>query len=126
MRSLESFSKRLFSSLLCFVVVSSVTGCRPADRSPDAIRQDTARATSTAVKDAKAVAKGVADGLKQKGPVNINKASEDDLQTLPGVDQATARRIVDGRPYGNASDLEKKHIVTRAEYDRIAGQVVAE
>jgi len=119
-------SLKWFSSLLCLATVIAATGCRPADRSPDAIRQDTARATSTAVKDAKAVAKGVADGLKQKGPVNINKASEDDLQTLPGVDSATAQRIVDGRPYGNSSELVKKHIVTRTEYDRIAGQVVAE
>ncbi|MGA8730167.1 MAG: helix-hairpin-helix domain-containing protein [Terracidiphilus sp.] len=113
-------------ALLCMAGFLALVGCKPADRSPDAIRQDTAKATSSVVRDAKAVAKGVADGLKAKGPVNINKASEEDLETLPGIDASAARRIIDGRPYDNASDLPKRHIVTREEYDRIAGNVVAQ
>ena len=31
--------------------------------------------------------------------MNINKASEKDLESLPGIDEAAARRIVDDRPY---------------------------
>src|SRR6266700_8220190 len=102
-----------------------LAACTPEKRSPDAIREDTAKATSEATKDAKAVAQGVVDGLKEKGPVNINQASEKDLQTLPGIDEAAARRIVDGRPYNNGSDLVKKHLISRAEYDRIATKIVA-
>lgn len=112
--------------LLCTAGLLALVGCSPADRSPDAIRQDTARATSSAVRDGKAVAKGIVDGLRTRGPVNINKATAEQLETLPGIDARTAHRIIADRPYDNASDLPKRHIVTRDEYDRIAGNVVAQ
>ena len=113
-------------TLVCMAGLLVLVGCSPADRSPDAIRQDTAKATSSAVRDGKAVAKGIVDGLKTRGPVNINKASEEDLEALPGIDARTAHRIIADRPYDNASDLPKRHIVTKEEYDRIAGNVVAQ
>ena len=80
---------------------------------------------ATGRKDAKAVAQGVVDGLKQKGPVNLNKASDSELKTLPGIDQDAAQRIIEGRPYADASELVKKHIVSKAEYDRIADKITA-
>jgi hypothetical protein len=112
-------------ALLCLTGLLALAGCSPADRSPDAIRQDTAKATSTAVRDAKAVAKGVVDGLKTRGPVNINKATAEQLEALPGIDARTAHRIIAARPYDNAHDLLQRHLVSRSEYDRIAGNVVA-
>ena len=102
-----------------------LVACTPERRSPDAIREDTARVTSEATRDAKAVAKGVVEGLREKGPVNINKASEEDLQSLPGIDAPAARRIVDGRPYDSGSELVKKHLISREEYNRIASKIVA-
>jgi len=102
-----------------------LVACTPERRSPDAIREDTARATSEAARDAKAVAKGVVEGLKEKGPVNINKASEEDLQSLPGIDAPAARRIIGGRPYDSGSELVKKHLISREEYNRIADKIVA-
>lgn len=114
--------KRLFvASLILF----SLAGCTSQQRNPDAIRQDTAKATKEVAQDAKAVAKGVEDGLKSSSTVNINKASADDLKTLPGIDDAAARRIIDSRPYEDASDLVKKKVITKHEYDQIAGKVTA-
>jgi len=103
-----------------------ITGCTPQQRSPDEIRKDTANATSQAARDAKAVAEGVVDGLKHGGSVNINKASEKDLEGLPGIDEAAARRIVDNRPYDNSYELVKKRVIPKSEYDRIAEKVVAQ
>jgi DNA uptake protein ComE-like DNA-binding protein len=40
-------------------------------------------------------------------PVDINSASEKDLETLPGVGAATARKIVAGRPYSSVDDLAR-------------------
>jgi DNA uptake protein ComE-like DNA-binding protein len=101
----------------------TVIACSPAERKPDAIRQDTAKATSEAARDAKAVVQGVEDGLKNKGPLNINKATPDQLETLPGITPAHARRIVAGQPYASSDELVKRHLVSQAEYDRIADKI---
>ena len=45
--------------------------------------------------------------------------------SLPGVDEAAARRIVDHRPYDNSTELVKKHAVSQEEYDHIAQKVTA-
>lgn len=112
-------------TILCSLSLLLLVGCTPERRSPDAIRQDTASATATAARDAKAVAEGVVDGLREKGPININKASTEDLQSLPGIDSQTADKIVAGRPYRDSNELVKRHLVSRTEYDRIASHVVA-
>jgi DNA uptake protein ComE-like DNA-binding protein len=118
---IERIMKRVLISSLFLL---SLTACTLEKRSsPDTIREDTARATKEVTQDAKAVAKGVVDGLKDKGPVNINKASSDELKKLPGIDDAAARRIIDNRPYDDSYDLVKKHAVSKNEYDQVAGNV---
>jgi DNA uptake protein ComE-like DNA-binding protein len=111
---------------LLTLALVAFTGCStPEKRSPDAIRENTAKATAAATRDVKAVAKGVVEGLREKGPVNINRASADDLATLPGIDDATANKIIAGRPYQNSYDLVKRHLITKAEYDHIANRIAA-
>lgn len=111
--------------VLLFAGLVLLTACTPEKRSPDAIREQTAKATSEAVRDAKAVSQGVVEGLKNGGAVNVNKAPEDRLQQLPGIDEAAAKRIIDRRPYDTAYDMVKKHAITKEEYDKIAGKVTA-
>ena len=114
---------RIFASIA--LVLVALTGCTPHDRSPDAIREQTAHATSTAVRDAKAITQGVVQGIKQQKTININKASAQDLSSLDGIDDETAQRIVDHRPYSDSYELVRKHIISKAEYNRISGKIEA-
>ena len=107
------------------VALIALTSCTPHERSPDEIREQTARATSTAARDAKAVAQGVVQGIKQQRTININRASADDLKSLPGIDDDAAGRIIDHRSYSDSEDLVKRHVISRAEYNRIAGKIEA-
>jgi DNA uptake protein ComE-like DNA-binding protein len=111
--------------LLVPLALIALTGCTAHDRSPDEIREQTARATSTAARDAKAVARGVVEGVKEQRTININHASADDLKRLPGVDDGAAQRILDHRPYSDSYDLVKRHVISHEEYDRIAGKIEA-
>jgi DNA uptake protein ComE-like DNA-binding protein len=57
--------------------------------------------------------------------IDINSATSKELQTLPGIGEVTAKKIIDGRPYKGKDDLVKKKIVTATEYTKIKDKVIA-
>jgi DNA uptake protein ComE-like DNA-binding protein len=86
-------------------------------------------AAKQAAQETRAIAAGVRAGLHQptaaNHPVDVNSASREQLESLPGVSATMARRIEEHRPYAHASDLVRKGVVSAEEYDRIAGDVTA-
>jgi DNA uptake protein ComE-like DNA-binding protein len=99
-----------------------LAGCSP--NNTDSLQRHTADATAAAKRDAGAIARGVAEGLARKGPLDINAASATQLQTLPGMTPELAGRIVEHRPYTSTRDLVRKRILSSAEFDRVKGQIV--
>ncbi len=55
--------------------------------------------------------------------ININKATESELDTLPGVGKVTADKIIAGRPYQKVEELLSRKIVGQATYTKIKDQV---
>ena len=98
-----------------FAVVS--LGVSPALAQP--------KTDAPAKKDAPAKTETKAMDAKKKGPLDINSASEDELKALPGIGDALAKKIVEGRPYARKDELPKKGIIPQGTYDKIKDGIIA-
>lgn len=67
---------------------------------------------------------GVKGVTSVAGKININTASISQLDTLWGVGEATANKIVEGRPYSKVEELLVKKVVKANVYERIKDEVV--
>ena len=56
--------------------------------------------------------------------VNINSANEYQLKALPGIGDAKAAKIIEGRPYKSTKELAEKKILSDTEYSKLRGMVV--
>jgi competence protein ComEA len=112
----------LFPAVILLLV--SLVGCIQPDN-PQDLKEKTAKATEDAKRDAKAIAQGIHEGWSRDRPLNLNTATKDQLQSLPGITAAEADRVIADRPYHDPEELVSRHILAKSKYDRIADLVKA-
>jgi competence protein ComEA len=103
--------RRLWIPLFALIVGSSLFlgGTQLAAQSNSgAMNSNSAKATASA-----------ADKL------DINAATKEQLDALPGIGEAYAQKIIDNRPYRTKRDLIIKKIIPQSTYDKIKDQIIA-
>ncbi len=55
--------------------------------------------------------------------VNINSASVDALDSLPGIGKVTAQKIIDNRPYSDINELLSKKVVGASVFGKIKDRI---
>lgn len=63
------------------------------------------------------------DSNQASGLIDINSATSNELDSLPGVGPVTAEKIISNRPYSSIQDLLDKKVVGQSEFEKIKDKI---
>ena len=104
------------SHCLVAVALSTLLALPAAGQTPSPSKSPNAPATATSKQTGKS---------EQDQLVDINSASAEELDKLPGVGPARAKAIIANRPYNGKDDLTQRKIIPPNVYNQIKDKVIA-
>ena len=100
-------------SLIRFLIASIVLAL-----SLGAVAQNNAGSSTAATKSS-------ATAAASANLLDINSATKEQLDALPGIGEKYSQKIIAGRPYARKNDLVQKKIIPAATYAKIKGMIIA-
>lgn len=124
-RFASSLALVAFVSALALPAVAAAQGAAPAAPAKPAQAQP-APAQAPAAKPATPPAKTTKEQAAASMPkVDINSATKEELMKVPGIGDATADKIIAGRPFKAKNELVSKKIVTESAYKKMSAHIIA-
>jgi DNA uptake protein ComE-like DNA-binding protein len=84
-----------------------------------------AASSATASGKAAQTSKPAGSATSPSEKLDINRATKDQLEALPGIGSTYSQKIIDGRPYHSKRDLLTRKIVPQKTYDGIQDKIIA-
>jgi competence protein ComEA len=115
---MTGLGRYLALSILSMLLIGPAAAQTPSQPSPSRTPPTTPPAT-------KSQSPATAGSQQQGGLVDINSASAEELDKLPGVGPARAKAIIANRPYNGKDDLIQHKILPANVYNQIKDKIIA-
>jgi competence protein ComEA len=125
---MTGLGRYLALSILSMLLIGPAVAQTPSPPSSSRTPATTPPATTppaTTPPATKSQSPATAGSQQQGGLVDINSASAEELDKLPGVGPARAKAIIANRPYNGKDDLIQRKILPANVYNQIKDKIIA-